>query len=392
MKKEESAVKRMSLAQLRSAFEAGAIPTDSDYAALIARADIGRQAVGLCEDLKTVRKNQTGLSWAANGPLTIKLATGVNDKSGLKLTTEGVGVKAGAGIQVDKQGVAVRAVGALGVNEQGLHLKLGPGLELTSTEVTLKLRDKSGLALERNGLAVRLAENSGISTENGLSLIVDSSFLVQNAAGLSLAADMVKKAVDAIGGALREAIHLVTSYAIKALHPTPETIGKSKIANRLQQTFSAALQSAIEPPITSSLTGWAGSIRAELTRAHSSGQRAMVDTLVTDAKARNCLEDRFIHKADEGKGVFLAVRPIDEILRARPSSPTLIDSGSCIVSFKDKTVAIAKNLYVGHCGYYLNLEEAFRSLAVDANSVDFILIPGCINSKSVLFMFTFSAA
>ncbi|AKA86360.1 hypothetical protein [Pseudomonas synxantha] len=391
-KKAKSSVKTMSLAQLRSAFETGAIPTDSDYAALIARADIGRQAVGLSEDLNTVTENQTGLSWTANGPLTIKLATGANNESGLKLTENGVEVQAGAGIQVDDQGVAVRAVGALSADEKGLHLKLGPGLELTAdSKVTLKLKNSSGLTLEKNELAVKLAEKSGMSTENGLSLIVNQDFLVQNESGLSLVAGVVKRAVDAIGGALQEAIQLVTNYTIEASHPTPEDIGNSKVANRLQKTFSTALKSAKGAPIKPSLTGWAGSMRAELTLAHASGQGTMVDTLVSDATARNRIEHRHIYKADEGKGLFLAVRTINEMSRPRPSSATLIDAGGCIVAFKDSTAAVPSKLYVGYGGYYLNLEEAFTGSVVNIDSINFVLMSGCINGKSVLFSFKFPA-
>lgn len=391
-KKKASLEKKMSLAHLRSAFETGAIPTDSDYAALIARADIGRQAVGLSEDLNTVTEDQTGLSWTANEPLTIKLATGANNdnESGLELTEKGVGVKPGAGIQVDGLGVAVRAVGALSANGKGLHLKLGPGLGLTTdNEVTLKLKNSSALTLENNELAVKLAEKSGMSTENGLSLIVDPEFLVQNESGLSLVAGVVKKAVEEIGGALQEAIRLVASYTIEASHPTPESIDNSKVATRLQKTFSAALKSAKETPINSSLTGWAGSMRAELTLAHASGQGTMVDTLVSDAKARNSIEERFIYKADEGKGLFLAVRSIDEMLRPRLPSATLIDAGGCIVAFQDSTAAVAKKLYVGYGGYYFNFDEAFRGSMVNVNSIKFILMPGCISGKSVLFRFTF---
>lgn len=392
-KKEASSVKKVSLAHLRSAFETGAIPTDSDYAALIARADIGRQAVGLSEDLNTVTENQTGLSWTANGPLTIKLAKGTNNESGLELTAKGVGVKPGAGIRVDDLGVAVRAVGALSADEQGLHLKLGPGLELADNEVTLNLKDGSGLVLEESGLAVKLAKMSGMSTEKGLSLIVDPKFLVQNENGLSLVAGVVKKAVEEIGGALQEAIRLVTSYTIEASDPTPENIDNSKVATRLQKTFSAALKSAKkEAPINSSLTGWAGSMRAELTLAHSSGQSAMVDSLVDDAEARNSIEDRNIYKADEGKGLFLAVRSINEMSKPRPTNATLIDAGGCIVAFKDSTAAVANKLYVGYGGYYLNLEEAFRNVTVNVTDIKFILMPGCKNSKSVLFRFTFPPA
>ncbi|MBV4482642.1 hypothetical protein [Pseudomonas khavaziana] len=392
MKKEDLLVKKMSLAQLRSAFETGAIPTDSDYAALIARADIGRQAVGLSEDLKTVTENQTGLSWTANGPLTIKLAADADDKSGLKLTTEGVGVKAGAGIQVDKQGVAVRAVGALSADEQGLHLKLGPGLELADNKVTLNLKDGSGLVLEESGLAVKLAEMSGMSTEKGLSLIVDQTFLVQKTTGLSLVAEVVKEAVDKIGGALQKAISLVTTYTIDASHPTPEKIAESTVATRLQKTFSNALRLAKETHITSSLKGWAGSMQAELTLAHSSGQSAMVDSLVDDAEARKSIEDRHIYEADEGKGLFLAVRSINEMSKPRPTNATLIDAGGCIVAFKDSTAAVANKLYVGYGGYYLNFEEAFRNVTVNVTDIKFILMPGCKNSKSVLFRFTFPPA
>lgn len=393
-KKEASSVKKVSLAQLRSAFETGAIPTNSDYAALIARADIGRQAVGLSEDLNTVTENKTGLSWTANGPLTIKLATGTNNESGLKLTAKGVGVEPGAGIRVDDLGVAVRAVGALIADEKGLYLRLGPGLELTKdNEVTLKLKNSSGLTLEKNELAVKLAEKSGMSTENGLSLIVDPKFLVQNENGLSLVAGVVKKAVEEIGGALQEAIRLVTSYTIEASDPTPENIDNSKVATRLQKTFSAALKSAKkEAPINSSLTGWAGSMRAELTQAHASGQATMVDTLVSDAKARNRIEDRNIYKADEGKGLFLAVRSINEMSKPRPANATPIDAGGCIVAFKDSTAAVANKLYVGYGGYYLNLEEAFRNVTVNVTDIKFILMPGCKNSKSVLFRFTFPPA
>lgn len=382
----------MSLDRLRRAFITGAIPTEDDYAALIELADLGRQAVGLDEKMSPKALPDTGLTWTPGGALALKLADnrGVN-VSGLIAGSDGLRVNPGPGIRVDGQGVAVNAIGALRADGSGLQVALGAGLTLSGNAVAVHLDPNGGLTSE-SGLAVKLADKSGLKlTGNALGVHVDSTYLeIDGDKGLKLNNDCLNRVVTNIGGALKTALDMVGGYQVdRTGRPDSSSdarIQKLKVAARLQKTFSDALDAARDvalgqtPSQTSPLKGWAGSMSMSLSNARSSGQGDMMIAMVNDAAERQKLIRGTFRKANDG--VFLPVR-----LTAAIESAS-IDCGSCSVLLQDKSTRVARRLYVGGGGYFLDFHDVPEVEGENAfDSILSITLPGCLNGASVMFAF-----
>jgi hypothetical protein len=375
----------VSAAVLKKAFETGAIPTETDYGDLIRLADIGRQAVGFDEAMKRVESQATGLFWKEGDPLRVRLtksSTSGEDISGLQITQDGIAVKAGQGLVVGKDGVALVATGALQVSGGGLSLQLGKGLTQDGSSLALKLDSpNSGLELGAGGLAISLLKTkSGLSTVKGLGIAIDDKYLTITDVGLALTGGALEQAVKDIGGALAVAIKLLKNYELK--DEKLDFGNTSKAAKKLQDAFLEALHLAASTAEEGSLKGWAASMRAALTGANAIGQSVMVESMLADAARRKALEERIFYPADGANGIFLAVR----VLGAAPETPkSSIDAGTCVVVFNDKTAAVAKQLFVGFGGYYLAFSDVNPVQKI--NDINFILLSGSIDSRSVVFHF-----
>jgi len=371
--------------ELKKAFETGAIPTEANYADLIRLADIGRQAVGFDETMKRVESQATGLFWKEGDPLKVRLmksSAGGEDISGLQITQDGMAVKVGRGLVVGTGGVALLTAGALQVDGGGLSLQLGKGLTQDGSSLALKLDSpNSGLTLGTDGLAINLLEKkSGLSTVNGLGIATDNKYLTITEVGLALTEDALRQAAKDIGGALTSAVDLLKNYELK---DEKSDFGiTSKSAKKLQDAFLDALHVAASAAEDGSLKGWAASMRAALTGANAIGQSVMVESILADAVRRKALEGRVFYPADGANGVFLAVRVLGEAPAAPRSS---IDAGGCIVVFNDNTAAVAKQLFVGFGGYYLAFSDVNPGRRI--NDINFILLPGAIDGRSVVFHF-----
>jgi hypothetical protein len=167
-----------SLASLTSRFKAWSAPEQLDFFALIALADIGRQAVG--GDMGSV---STGLEFSGEaGPLRLVLQSA----GGLQLLEEG-SVKLRAG-----PGFAVNSAGAL-------SLALKPGLQGKGTCLAFDggacvLRvDSSGLTQVGDNLAIVFGD--GLQGNSGLALK-----LVPAASGLQVSSSGLAVLCDPSGG------------------------------------------------------------------------------------------------------------------------------------------------------------------------------------------------
>jgi len=387
--------RQKSLKELQQAFVTGAIPTQEDYAALIARADIGRIAVGLDELMKPQLLSETGLEWSTGRPLKIKLAHQANKNvSGLVLSASGMAVKPGLGIIVDDHGVGVRTTGALKTNNDGLSINLGPGLKLDGVRedaIALKLDLVGGLTLnDRTGLGVKLALRSGlVTTVEGLGVNVNSDFLTVDTEGaLTLTKEALDNAVQQIGGALSAALTAVTEY-VADKNGDPLKFQGSKVAQRLQYVFIRALhqaKNAMKSPKPDNLKGWAASIRMALSESRSSGQGDTITALLKDAQNRHALETKPFLNVDGGSGIFLPVRNIEANANTDNS---LIDCGGCIVVLQNNMTIVATQLYVGHGGYYLDFADApISGHSVGIADIKSIVLLGCKDGKSRVYQYT----
>ncbi|MDR5782030.1 hypothetical protein QCE63_21765 [Caballeronia sp. LZ065] len=108
--------------ELKARFEAGSVPLDTDFAALIDMAECGRRAVGQSADQTSNTVGQ-GLQIAADsdaankGKLSVKLAKG--------LVFEGGGIRVGEG-------------SAINVSDEKVSVQVGVGCEIASDAVCVK--------------------------------------------------------------------------------------------------------------------------------------------------------------------------------------------------------------------------------------------------------------
>ncbi|MDH0342430.1 hypothetical protein [Chromobacterium haemolyticum] len=213
-----------SVRALKNKFIAGATPSETDYQALIDLADIGRQAVGAnLEDFATATPG-AGLKLVA-GALSLKPK---EEDSGLKATVDGVAVDVGDGLVVDpkskKLTLNLDANSALDAQSGPLKLKTGDGFVPNSSTLTLKLADKSGLALssEANGKGLQVLydkDKSGLERDgSALKVKVDSAMFEIGKEGLKLTADHLTKLEEVVGGGLDKVLQKVRAFQ----YPTGE--------------------------------------------------------------------------------------------------------------------------------------------------------------------------
>lgn len=159
-------------------FQAWRVPRAADFQALISLAEVGRQAVGLGEDLAINETVPTGLSVAGEGqPLHVVAAEGLQ-------VTSGVGLKVGAGLKAMSDGLSLQVQDGLAIlNEDvtvaarlplaqendALTIKSGNGVAFRDDdELSLKLATTSpGLTLIGGGLSVCCAPNGGLTIIDG---------------------------------------------------------------------------------------------------------------------------------------------------------------------------------------------------------------------------------
>jgi hypothetical protein len=186
-----------SLASLKSRFKAWVAPEQPDFYALIALADIGRQAVG-----GGAEPVSTGLEFnGESGPLCLALQSA----GGLQLDDDSLKLRAGAGFKVDSAGALALALksgpqgkgtclafagntcvlNVLKVDSSGLTQADGKLAVIAddclrgSSGLALKLAPAaSGLQLHPSGLAVRCNPSGGLAINAEGKLTLDLEFLM----------------------------------------------------------------------------------------------------------------------------------------------------------------------------------------------------------------------
>jgi len=183
-----------SLASLNSRFKAWVAPEQPDFYALIALADIGRQAVG-----GGVEPLSTGLEFSGEaGPLRLALQSA----GGLQLEKDSVKLRTGAGFEVDSAGALALALKSgpqgkgtclafagnacvLTVESSGLTQEDGKLAVIAddclrgNSGLALKLAPAaSGLQLHSGGLAVRYNPSGGLAINAEGKLTLDLDFLM----------------------------------------------------------------------------------------------------------------------------------------------------------------------------------------------------------------------
>lgn len=165
----------------RAHFQAWRVPRAADFQALISLADVGRQAVGLGEDLAVNEVVPTGLSVAGEGQrLHVVPAAGIQVTSGvglivgagLKAASDGLSLQLQSGLAIiNKKDVTVAAKLPLLQEKGALTIKSGNGvavLDEHEQELSLKLATTSpGLTLIGGVLSVCCAPNGGLTIIDG---------------------------------------------------------------------------------------------------------------------------------------------------------------------------------------------------------------------------------
>lgn len=212
-----------SAADLKARFKAGSIPLQSDFADLIDMANTGRLAVGDNGPGKGMRLSSTGQLEPdittfdfKNDPVgcsPVKVNTDTNQivvdvHYGLIDEGSGLGVKAGNAINVDKDGIAVKVENNRGlqVTSNGISVKTGNGINVNNDGVQLKLAkgeqnnggggagldgqtsgSAGGLWLDSNGLSVNAGDGIQINTRGvSIKLANDSGLSADEGNGLGL--------------------------------------------------------------------------------------------------------------------------------------------------------------------------------------------------------------
>lgn len=187
-KKSATAAAKPTEENWRTRFQAWRVPRAADFQALISLAEVGRQAVGLDEDLAVSETVSTGLNFAGEGqPLHVMPAAGLQ-------VTDGVGLKVGAGLKVTPDGLSLQLQGGLAISNKdvtvaaklplsqengALSIKYGNGVTIRDdSELSLMLATTSpGLTLSDGGLSVCCAPNGGLTVING-KLTLDLDWLM----------------------------------------------------------------------------------------------------------------------------------------------------------------------------------------------------------------------
>ncbi|MBV4482641.1 hypothetical protein [Pseudomonas khavaziana] len=149
----------------RTHFQAWRVPRAADFQALISLAEVGRQAVGLGEDLAVSGDVPTGLSVAGEGlPLQVVPAAGLH-------ITSGVGLKVGAGLKVASDGLSLQLQGGLAILNK--DVTVAARLPLSQENDALTIKSGNGVAVrDDHGLSLKLAPTSPCLTlsDGGLSV------------------------------------------------------------------------------------------------------------------------------------------------------------------------------------------------------------------------------
>ena len=208
--------------ELKARFEAGAIPLQSDFSALIDMAEAGLRATGQATDqtgiaagMRLSDTDQLELDVVSysftneteNSPIKLNTTTRryvVDLENGLINKDNGINVLAGDGVVVvvDIKGVAVKAGEGVGVDSNGVAVKAGEGIRVDSDGVAVKAG--GGISIDSNGVAVKAGEgisidSDGVAVKAGEGISIDSDGVAVKAGeGISIDSDGV--AVKAGGG------------------------------------------------------------------------------------------------------------------------------------------------------------------------------------------------
>ncbi|WP_046072373.1 hypothetical protein [Pseudomonas synxantha] len=187
-KKSETAPAKPPEENWRTHFQAWRVPRAADFQALISLAEVGRQAVGLGEDLAVNETVPTGLSIANEdrslhvmpaAGLHITSGVGLKVGDGLKAASDGLSLQFQGGLAIHNQNVTVAAKLPLTQETGALTIKSGNGVTVRDDYVvSLKLATTSpGLRLSDGGLAVCCAPNGGLKVIDG-KLTLDLEWLM----------------------------------------------------------------------------------------------------------------------------------------------------------------------------------------------------------------------
>lgn len=233
----------VSVDALKSAFKEGATPNEKDYGALIDLAAVGSKALGAKDATPTTLEPGAGLKMDKD-KLTVSAGNGVT------VNDQGVAVKGdGKSVTVTDKGVGVQVKPDGGLTtdgEKGLHVKLGAGVTSTADGLAIHLADNSGLKAEKTGLAVNVATGLEFDKQGALTVKVKTgevNYITSDKDGLAITKEGVKAIENALKSVSLEALKKAddaTSHGFKvdATPDGPNEGVQKQIAEKLNGAFT----------------------------------------------------------------------------------------------------------------------------------------------------------
>ncbi|EDT38415.1 hypothetical protein [Burkholderia ambifaria] len=188
---------RRSGAQLREAFGAWAVPVERDFQDLIFLADIGRQALGLDENMVPPAKSpQTGLGiTSGDGSIDVRLdglgglgrmsanaGIALTCGTGLAMGADGLTVDRGAGFDFDTRsgGLMLSMIAPLSQANEVLEIVRGAGIGHHGAEpgALALLSDPQSLRVDGTGLAIICSPGGGLTVDDQGQLTIDIESLM----------------------------------------------------------------------------------------------------------------------------------------------------------------------------------------------------------------------
>lgn len=232
-----------SVEELKSAFKEGATPNEKDYGALIDLAAVGSKALGATDKTPTTPNPGLGLKMDGKGKLTVSAGNGVTvDQNGVAVKGDEKSVtvsKTGVSIKVKENGGLATDAGT------GLHVNTGTGLKTDDTGLAIKLADKSGLRADTQGLAVNVAAGLDIDEKGALEVNLKKgadNYITSDKDGLAITRDGVTAIEQALKSVSLQALQKAdetTNHGFKTYSKTAESDSEveKKIAEKLNEAF-----------------------------------------------------------------------------------------------------------------------------------------------------------
>ncbi|RQQ60024.1 hypothetical protein DF021_33835 [Burkholderia stagnalis] len=287
-----------SATDLKGKFQAGATPTQDDYAALIELADVGRKAVGAPDADATQLKPGTqgdGLTLdSGTKKLMVKHADGsvVVDGNGIKVG-RGPGIKPDGPVAIQLKHDGDTNVSGL-ATAGGLCVVPGTGLSLSGTGLNLNLlpNGAGGLSLSTSAstsvLVVKPDTARGVDVDPAKGLYVktdNATITVDEKTGALKLFDPGLK--NTLSTTLDAACSAVLNYTETDTQGEPTQKVKdawktdTPLATKLYGTFSTALTAA-NATTTGQLKGWAETLRGNIVTAADTAYANGKDSLIYD--------------------------------------------------------------------------------------------------------------